>query len=406
MKFTTSLMYAIKNLRRRKMRSWLTVLGIVIGIMTIVIITSIGDGVKAQLNKELESFGTDQMFILPINLDQQGFSINTGSRATSGKLFEKDFEEIEKVSGIKHLSKLVYGRTAIEFKEKQITATVYATDEQYFEIWGSMFKIEEGRILTEQDTRVAVLGYDAAHELFGKKEVSVGSIILIGGKKFRVIGIMEKVGSAFSQADDSSIYISFEDGKDLFKSILSKNEISFISIQLDEDVDPKEVTEEIEFRLMSLHKVTEDDKDFSVVTSDFINETIGSVLNSLSLFLFLITLIASFVGGIGISNTMLMSVIERVKEIGTLKSLGATDSDILKTFLAESGLLGLVGGVIGIIFGIVMLYFIGGFGIPYLITLELVLFALLFSFVIGLVSGFIPARRASKMIPVDAFRYE
>jgi len=407
MKTQQSIAYSLKNLKRRKLRSWLTILGIVIGIMTVIIIMSIGEGVKKQVSDELSQFGSDQMFVIPINIEESSItSFGSGRGPTSGKLFEKDFDVIDGIPGVKLVSKLVYGRASVGFKDKAITATVYGTDANYFEIWGSMYTIEEGRTFRGSESRVVVLGYDAAHEIFGKNDISIGSILLIGDKKFRVVGIFEKIGSTFSQADDSSIYVPYEDGRDLFTNQLAKDELSFISIIIDEGQDIDTIKSNIEERLASRHKVSLDSKDFSVVTASFVNETVGGLLNSLTTFLFLITLIASIVGGIGISNTMFMSVIERVREIGILKSVGATNSDVLKVFLIESGLLGIVGGVIGVILGILILLLIGNFGVPYLIRIELVLFALFFSFGIGVLSGFIPARRASGLNPIEAFRHE
>jgi putative ABC transport system permease protein len=251
-----------------------------------------------------------------------------------------------------------------------------------------------------------ILGYSAAHDLFGKNEVGVGSVLILGKKSFHVVGILEKIGTTFSQADDSSIYVSFDEGTELFKSQLSKDEISFISVKTDPGFDTKTIQEDIEFKLSSLHKVSLDNKDFSVITADFVNETIGSLIGSLSAFLFAITLISSIVGGIGISNTMFMAVLERIKEIGILKSVGATNSDILKIFIIESGMMGLMGGLVGIIFGALLLLLVGNFGIPYVITPTLILFSILFSFMVGIISGYIPARRASNMLPVEAFRHE
>ncbi|MFH2105724.1 MAG: ABC transporter permease [Candidatus Micrarchaeota archaeon] len=399
--------YGWKNLRRRKLRSWLTILGVIIGIMTVMVVMSIGEGVKASISKELESFGSDQMFILPIAINAKSMASFSGGRgATNGKLFEKDYNAINGVAGVKEVSKLVYGRTTVAFKDKEITATVYGVDTVYFDIWQSQFKIEKGRILQSSDKSSVVLGYSAAYDLFGKNEVGVGSVLIIGKKKFHVVGIMEKIGTTFSQADDSSIYVSFDDGAELFKSQLSKDEISFISVKIGQGFDSKKIQEDIEFRIASLHKVSLDDKDFSVITADFVNETIGSLLGALSTFLFAITLISSIVGGIGISNTMFMAVLERIKEIGILKSVGATNSDIMKIFLIESGLMGLMGGLVGIVFGVLLLLLVGNFGIPYVITPTLILFSILFSFMVGIISGYIPARRASNMLPVEAFRHE
>jgi hypothetical protein len=166
------------------------------------------------------------------------------------------------------------------------------------------------------------------------------------------------------------------------------------------------IKEQIEQKLASLHKVRLDEKDFTIINSDFINGTVGNILSILGVFLFLITMVASIVGGIGIMNTMFMGVLERVQEIGVLKAIGATSKDILLIFISESAVLGLIGGAIGLLLGSGILFISGNFGVPYWLRLRIILFAILFSMFIGILAGFIPSRQASKMDPVDALRYE
>lgn len=398
--------YAIRNLLNRKLRSWLTIIGVVIGVITIVTVMSVGEGLKNSITKELESFGTDKMFVVPINIEKSGFSAGGMSQPTSGKLFEKDVDRILKVPGVKSVSKMVYGRTSLEFKDKKISALVYATVPSIFEEWTSMYQLEEGRFFKDSETDVAVLGNDAANVLFGKNQIKVGNFMIINDKKYRVVGILKKIGTALSQSDDASIFIPFDDGKVLFSKQLSKDEISFISIQTEPGFDTEKIKEKIEFELASLHRVTLDEKDFTVVTSDFINKTIGSVLDLLSLFLFFITMISAVVGGIGIANTMFMSVIERTKEIGILKAVGASRSDILRLFLVESAIIGFFGGLVGLVLGLGLLFLVSQFSVPVLVKIELAAFALLFSVGVGLISGIFPARKASNMNAIEALSFE
>jgi putative ABC transport system permease protein len=398
--------YSMRNLSNQKLRSWLTILGIVIGVMTIITIMSIGEGLKKSITSELESFGSDRMFIVPMNLEKSGISPSAMSKPTSGKLFEKDVSQIMKVPGIKSVSKMVYGRSSIQFEDKKIGALVYATTANIFEQWSSMYKLESGRYLSDSDRKVTVLGNDAANTLFGKKQLRVGNYLLINGEKYRVVGVLEKIGTTLSQSDDASIFVPFDDGKELFVGQLSKDELSFISIQTDKDYDAEKIKEAIDFELAALHRVTLDDKDFTVITSDFVNKTIGSILDMVTLFLFMITVISAIVGGIGIANTMFMSVVERTKEIGIMKSIGATRTDILVLFLIESAIIGVVGGGIGVVIGLFLLYILSNFGVPVLVEPGLIIFAVLFSAAVGLISGVFPARKAAGLDAVEALRYD
>ena len=407
MQFIDAIYYAIKNLSTRGLRSWLTVFGIIIGVTTIISIMSIGEGLKKDITSQLESFGSDSMFIIPVNIEKSKMSLGSmGGGTTSGKLFEKDVEKINGIAGIKSVSKLAYGRASLEFKEKKISSLVYAATSEMFGQWSNMYVLEEGRFFKDSEEEVAVLGNDAANELFGKDQLRVGNFLTINGKKYRVVGILKKIGSSLSQNDDQSIFVPFGQGKELFGTQLSKNEISFISVKIEEGADAEQVKEKIDSALASLHRVTLEEKDFTVVTADFVNKTIGAILDMVTAFLFMITLISAVVGGIGIANTMFTSVIERTKEIGIMKAVGASRWDITLIFLVESMVIGLVGGLIGIASGVLILYVISTFGVPVLIRVELVVFALMFSLLVGLVSGMFPARQAAALDPVEALGFE
>lgn len=406
MRLDDAFSYSVRNLANRQLRSWLTILGIVIGVMTIITIMSIGEGLKHNITSELESFGSDMMFIVPVNIEGSGLNPNIASKPTSGKLFEKDASQIMKVPGISSLAKMTYGRSSLEFEDKKISALVYATTSNLFDQWSSMYKLESGRYLSDSDRKVAVLGNDAANTLFGKNQLRVGNYLIINGQKYRIVGVLEKIGTALSQSDDASIFVPFDDGPELFAGQLSKDELSFISIRSDKDYDPEKIKEAIDFELAALHRVTLDNKDFTVITSDFVSKTVGSILDMVTVFLLMITLISAVVGGIGIANTMFMSVVERTKEIGIMKSIGATRTDILALFLIESGIIGVIGGGIGTIIGLFILYVLSNFGVPVLVEPSLVVLAVAFSAAVGLISGVFPARKAAGLDAVDALRYD
>lgn len=399
-----ALKYAIRGIKGKKTRTWLTLIGIIIGIMTIVSIVSIGDGVKKDINDQLDMFGSDNIIVMPFSMDEGFSAASITASPNSGKLFEKDVERIEKVPGVETVSKVVYGRMSLTFKDNEITSPIYAVNAIMFEQWGDMLEIEKGRYFKDSENYVAVLGNDAANEMFGKDKVSVGNSIYINDQKFKVVGILELIGTSMSQSDDSAIYIPFDTGKDMLGDLLAKDEVSMIYVKIDEDLNVNDIAEQIEYEIAASHKVRLDEKDFSVVTSETLEETIGSVIETLSLFLLLIAAIASIVSGVGIMNTMFMSIMEKTKEIGVLKAIGATEGDITKIFLMESAIIGGMGGVIGIIGGVFVSYIVTFFGILTLITPTLLVGSLLFSLSIGLGAGYIPARRASKMHPIEALR--
>lgn len=398
--------YSIKNLKTTKLRTYLTIIGIIIGVITMVTISSISEGVQSQINNELSSFGPDKMFVIPTAISGGRSFSSPNQVASNGKLFFKDADAIENIIGVKSVAKTAYGRLTFGFKDKSLTATVYGIESVYFDQWENYLEIEFGRVYDDTESRVAVLGYDAANKLFGKDKVSVGSIVRIGNHDYRVIGILKQIGSSFSGADDASIYIPFDDGKDELESQLSKNEINFISISIEDGYSNKEIQEKVESKLASLHKVSLDEKDFSVITSDFVNQTIGGLISGLAIFLLFITMIATLVGGIGIMNTMFMAVLERTNEIGVLKALGASEKEIQLIFVLESTILGFIGGIIGLVLGSILTLIIGSFGVPNLITPTILIFAFMFAVLVGLFAGLLPSNRASKLDPVEALRYE
>jgi putative ABC transport system permease protein len=407
MKLLDSVEYAVKNLRTRQLRSWLTIVGIVIGVVAMVVITSVTEGVSKSVTDMLSTFGPDKMFVVPVNIDKaisSGSSFG-GSQLPFGKLYQKDVDAVASVPGVKETARINYGRATVKFKDKEISTVVYGGDTKIFTIFGDFFQIETGRAYSESERRVVVLGYDAANTMWGKEKAAVGSVMQINGQDYRVVGVMKDLGNGLAAHDNSAIFVPFDDGKDLFRSQLAANEVTAIYIQVDTGFDVNEIKDTIEQKIANNHRVTLDNKDFSVITADFIRQTVGSILDLLSELLFAITAVATIVGGIGISNTMFMAVLERIREIGVLKSIGATDRDIRMIFLTESALIGLAGGMLGFAVAVAILLAAGQFGVPYLIRIRWVVFVFFFSIGVGVAAGYIPARQASKMEPVKALGY-
>ncbi len=405
MNFMDVLEYSIENLRRRQMRSYLTILGIILGIATIVILVSVGEGVRKDINDQMEMFGGNMIAVTPYDIED--VAIAGAGMTSSGKLYEKDIKYVERVPGIEEIAYGAMGRASLRFKDKQISAMVMSMTPNMFPMYeGQGITVEEGRYIQEGETHVAFLMYDAANELFGKDKVKVNNYIYINEQKYRVVGIAEKIGTSLSQQDDSAIYIPYDDTEEAFGDTLAKEELSFIMVQTQEGADTEGIAERIEEQLAASHRISLDKKDFSVMTSASIQEMINQITDLLTGSLFLIGLISAVVGGIGIANTMFMSTLERTKEIGILKSIGATSRQVLSLFLMEAAIIGGVGGLIGLGLGFLVMQIIPYFGlIPHLpawIAAGVVLFAM----AIGMIAGFIPARNAAKIPAIEALRYD
>lgn len=396
--------YSFRSLQRRQLRSWLTIIGIVIGIATIVVLVSVGEGVKKDIYAQMEAFGSNMIIISPMTMQDVGGA--GPAMASSGKLFERDLDYIRRVPGIDDISKSIYGRASLRFKDKEIAALVYPTSVNVFEMFPDQYELEEGRYIQEGESKVAFLMNDAANELFGKDKVKVNSYLYISGERFRVVGIAKKIGTSLSSSDDQAIYVPFDDKDIVLGDTIAEDEVGFLMVSVKEGVDVDEAAERIEEQLAASHRTTVEDADFMVMTSTTINEMMDTVTGMLTGSLFLIGLISAIVGGIGIANTMFMGVVERTKEIGILKSIGASSFQVLALFLAEAGMLGGVGGLIGLGIGMMVMGVIPYFGIiPYLAP-EVAVGVVLFAVVVGMVAGIIPARNASRIPPIEALRYD
>jgi putative ABC transport system permease protein len=407
MKLFDSFKLSFDSLRHRKLRSWLTIIGIVVGIAAVVALISVAQGVRDSITDELSAFVADTMTVVPGYYKAlEEIQFGGFDQGTIGELTENDVRMIKTVPGVLYANAIIYGDANIEYGG-QIASTSAAGLEA--EAWKMMenLELDSGRYLKKGDGYSAVLGYGIANNLFDK-QIQLNRQIKINGKTFRVVGILEEGG--FFGTFDTMVFIP----KDIAKIVLDTDEIGEIGVKITKSADPLRVATQIENKLLLSHHVTEDDQDFTVITSQGVEETVGSITAMMTLFFGGIAGISLLVGGIGIANTMFMSVMERIREIGILKALGATNSDVTNLFLIESGLIGLVGGAIGIFFGFIATLAItgigytnpAGIGIRATLTPELTLFALGFSIFVGIASGIFPARKAAKLQPVEALRYE
>ena len=401
MKLLDIFSYSLQSLKHRQMRSWLTILGIVIGIASVVALLTIGEGFNAEVNKQLASLGSNTIYIVPSTN-----AFTSDYMPTSGKLFEKDAERLKRIGDITDIARIVYGSSTIEYKDKQITATVMGIDPAVFQKVAAI-EVQSGRFLQDNDRHVVGVGGTFAEEAFGvKNPVMIGSAIYINGVKYTVIAVLKKTGGGFGADLDNGIFVSFKDGQELFKDNLAPNEVNEIAVNVRDGADMADVVDKITLELADSHKVRVEDKDFSVIDPATLQASVASVLSLITLFLGAIAGISLIVGALSIANNMFTSVFERTHEIGVLKAIGATKEDIMRIFVFESGLVGAFGGVAGVLVGYLIALAANLFGLPTGIDIAIGAFGVLFAFCIGLVSGWTPANMAAKLSPVDALRYE
>lgn len=394
--------YSMRNLTHQRVRTWLTIVGIVVGVAAVIVLVGLADGLRSSVSGQLAAFGPKTIIVSPVSLEGGIGGGTADLRPTLGKLFERDAEKVARIEGVHLATKVITTSLDMKFRDKHISASAYGVEpEDYTET--TSIKIGEGRFLQPGDRRVAVVGYSIANDNFGDDKISVNNMIELGGQQYRVVGILQKSGSSFGPGD-SSVFVSYEDGRELAGDALAEREINGIRIIVDEGFDTEEVANRIEFVLASMHKVPLDNKDFTLITPKFIEDQVNSILGTLTLFLGAVSGIALVVGGVGISNTMFVSVMERTKEIGVLKSVGAQNWQIERLFLVEAAMIGLVGGVLGVLFGIMVVLLLSVFGINATPSILTVLISFIIAMSVGMAGGFIPARNAAKIPAVEAMR--
>ena len=391
-----------RSLKRRQLRSWLTIIGILIGIATVIALVSLGQGLENYVNEQFEQMGADKILILPSG----GFAgVSLGN-----KFSKDDLEAVNKVRGVKLAGGMIYQSKQIKFNgETKDTFIMGFPQDETKEIFESMgqFEVYKGRDLDKDDQKSVIIGIAYQEDNFFDRKVQLRDTLLIDDVEFKVVGIVERIGNP---QDDSNLYISEEEARELFDEPEDSQQIM---AQVAKGSDVNLVAKDIEEALRKSRNVEENEEDFSVQTSEQLMSSFSDILKIVQVVIIGIAAISLIVGGIGIMNTMYTSVMERTREIGIMKAIGAKNSDISLLFLIESGILGLIGGLIGLALGasISKLVEFGasqvGFGILKVSFSPLLIFgSLLFSFIAGALSGTMPAIQASKLKPVEALRYE
>ncbi|MEM5790936.1 MAG: ABC transporter permease, partial [Candidatus Aenigmatarchaeota archaeon] len=355
---------------------------------------------------------SDTINIIPGNI-RPGRALSVIGAA---RLEEKDLETVLRVDGVENVYASLRSIAKVRYGNEEISLSVVGIEnpDSWAEIEAERLGLEEGKFISREEKYSAVVGYSIAYEIFSK-DLSVGKKIEIEGRIFKVSGILKKAGGILASVDQY-IYIPIDSAREIFGEKFTENEYSIIVAKVSRGYDVESVAEEIEEALLKERKENEETKSFTVISPRFFQETVGSVLGTLTLFLSAIAGISLLVGGIGIANIMYVSVMERTKDIGIMKAIGATSKTILLLFLLESGLIGLFGGILGSAFGIIFSYVLSfavslafateRMAMSIIIQPQTILMGCFFGFLVGLLAGFLPARKASKLNPVDALRYE
>ncbi|MAF36234.1 hypothetical protein CL622_03905 [archaeon] len=388
--------FAILSVRHRALRSWLTIIGIVIGVAAIMALIMVSVGLKTAIKEQFDLFGSERILI-----SAQGFQ---GPGTLAAGLTKKDVETVKSIGSFKYVAPALFRQAEVRFKnEVKFTSVSGFPAKDFEEAFGDIgVDLTEGRMFRKGEKGVAVIGFRVATEMFDE-DPRIKSRIKINGESFKVIGIFEEIGNS---QDDNAINVPMEDARVIFKE---PNAVDGIMAQAKPGADIPFLQKRVERAL----ERARDDENFQVLTAAQILDQINTTLAVVQVVLIGIAAISLLVGGIGIMNSMYTSVVERTRDIGIMKAIGATKNDIIGIFLMESGLVGLFGGIIGVALGTGLAFLVGfiadqaGFSLLKItINWGLILFGLGFAVVIGMISGTLPAVRASRLKPVDALRYE
>jgi putative ABC transport system permease protein len=410
---------ALDGLLVNKMRSALTMLGVIIGVGAVIALMSIGEGAQASITDQITSVGTNLLFVSP------GASSMGGVRGASGSATTLTYADAEAIADPRNVPDAAvvapqYGQsTQVIFGDTNINGSVTGVTAEYQEAFG--LEVASGSFIAENDVdkraNVAVLGYQAAQDLFGGFD-PIGQKIKValsgenGGRvSLTVIGVLEEKGDSMMSSTDDAVLVPISTAQTKIfsgRNVQGELVVSQVSVVAVSEDQTAAVEDQINALLWSRHDLNPDeDADFSVMNQADILEMANEITGIMTVFLGAIAGISLLVGGIGIMNIMLVSVTERTREIGIRKAVGARKADILTQFLLEAVVLSLLGGLLGILLGVVLGKLVDMTGImESLVTLDSVLMAVGFSLAIGLFFGIYPANQAAGMNPIEALRYE
>jgi putative ABC transport system permease protein len=395
------------SLASNKSRSALTILGIVIGIASVIAMISVGQGASKGITDRIQSLGTNLLVVTPGSQRQAG-NIVRGGMGSSQTLTVDDADAIRsEITDIDVVSPTVSSRKQITVKGQNTNTSIYGIDTNYFTI--KSIEAELGVLITDAQvksrSKVAVIGPTTRDDLFGADTDPTGQKMKIGSQEYLIIGVTKAKGGTGMGSSDDLVYIPLTTAQ---QYISGNQSVSNINIQVSSADMMTVVQEQIQALLLQRHRITDTTKaDFTIMNQTDMMETMSSVGDTLTMLLAAIAGISLIVGGIGIMNMMLTTVTERTREIGLRKSLGATKNDISSQFLAESATLTFIGGIIGIIVGWAAALLISKLGsTTTVVTSWSVFLSVGISALVGIVFGYYPSRRAAKLDPIEALRYQ
>ena len=406
MSFFDAFSISFSSLRHNRLRTILAMLGIVIGIASVILIISIAKGATSSITSEVSSMGSNLLSISPGSQSrgpvQGGGNVQTLTYADA-QYFKNnsDFPNVSAVSAVVQSSAQVIGNG------ENMNTTVQGVSANYFET--QSISVDFGELFSEEDesfySKVAVIGPEVASELFGEGSDPTGQIIQVKSQLFRVVGVTKAKGSSGMSNPDKTVYVPVTTA---MKILLGQNYVQSIQLSLSDITIIDQTTEEIKQALMERHGITDEANiDFNITSSKEMQQTLSSITSTLTAMLAGIAGISLLVGGIGVMNIMLVSVTERTKEIGLLKAIGARRNDILLQFLIEAVVLTITGGIIGMITGETFSYVASKIiNIPFVFQLYPIFLAVGVCVAIGVFFGLYPSRRAAKLNPIDALKYE
>ena len=409
MNLSQSILEALESLNSNKLRSGLTILGIIIGVGAVIAMLAVGRGAEETITGSISGIGTNLLFVFSGALDE---SVRNPKPLTLG-----DSEAIAdpfQAPSVEAVAPALQGSGEVSFGGEKVNTTINGITPTYFSVRN--YGLTEGEPISEVHllgrASVVLLGPDVADKLFDRREGLVGETVRIEGQPFRVIGVLESKGGGSFGSQDNMVLVPFSTAQTRLIRRSSNDRVDIIFVQAVSSETVPQVVEEISQILRTRHRTAVGEDDFTIFSQEDFLDVASTITGVLTIFLGGIAGISLLVGGIGIMNIMLVSVSERTREIGLRKALGARKRDILIQFLTESSLLSLFGGLIGIALGWLIGFIVGRIaassGTPFSpsVGIDAVLLATLFSAAVGLFFGIYPASRAANLQPVEALRYE
>ena len=352
---------SFSDLKRNKKRTFLSVLAIAIGVFSLIVLTSISLGINKDILSKLKGFGADMIIVIPVKVENAAVASNSaGFMAHNERFYEKDANKIKSIKGVKLTSYVLQGRASLTYRNETKSVNIYAVQPSAYLVFSKDLSIAKGRWINKNSYE-AVLGAKVSDNF--ENPLDVGKNVIIGNKTYRIVGILEETGNSLSQLDDV-VLIPYFAGRELYSTRFAEDEISAILIQIAEGYEVKKVAKEVESYLMKIKKISkEEDKFFSLITKDFIENSISQITSLLDSFFVSISMISLFVGLIGVGNSVYMSIIEKTREIGTLRAVGMRKKDVMSVYLIEGAILGGIGFTIGLLFALIVV-FVGSSLIP------------------------------------------